>query len=260
MGEALVLLGEPELALEKYRNALERWTSVGDGQGQALSLYGIAKIERDRPSLANSRDRIEEAIRIVEKLRNRVTTRQLQMRYFADKQDMYALAINVRMQLYELTKSRANLEMALSLSEQARTRNLIDMLTEARTDLSKGMSQGDAEKNIRLQQQISQLIQTHLRLLSQGAKKEAETVERTLTRYMHEQDELLALARRRSSSNSPNQPAQPLTPSEIQQLLDDNTILLQYSLDEPRSHLWTVTPNHIDHYFLESRSEIEGAT
>lgn len=259
MGAALVLLGEPEQALERYRNALERWTNVGDGQGQALSLYGIAKIERDRHNLANARDRIEEAIRIVERLRNRVTTRQLQMTYFADKQDIYALAIDVRTQLYELTKSRADLEMALSFSEQARARNLIDMLTEARTDLFKGMSQGDTEKNIRLQQQINHLTQAHLRLLSIGEKKEAETVERTLTRYMNEQNELLALARRRGSSNSRNQIAQPLTAPEIQQLLDNNTILLQYSLDERRSHLWTVTPNGIDHYFLKSRSEIQDA-
>lgn len=259
MGDALVLLGEPEQALERYRNALERWTNVGDGQGQALSLYGIAKIERDRHNLANARDRIEEAIRIVEKLRNRVTTRQLQMMYFADKQDIYALAIDVRTQLYELTKSRADLEMALSFSEQARARNLIDMLIEARTDLFNGMSQGDAEKNIRLQQQINQLTQAHLRLLSIGEKKEAEIAERTLARHMHEQDELLALARRRGSSDSLNQPAQPLTPPKIQQLLDDNTILLQYSLDERRSHLWTITPNHIHHYFLKSRSEIQDA-
>jgi CHAT domain-containing protein len=259
LGEALALLGKPELALEKYKNALERWTSVGDGQGQALSLYGIARVERDRHNLANARDRIEEAIQIIEKLRNRVTTRQLQMTYFADKQDMYALAIDIRMQLYELTKSRADLEVALSMSEQARARNLIDMLAEARTDLSKVMSQEDSEKNIRLEQQISQLTQAHLRFLSLGEKKEAEAVERRLTGYIHEQNELLALAGRRRSFNARNQLAQPLTAREIQRLLDDNTILLQYSLDERRSHLWTVTPNDIEHYFLASSSEIEDA-
>src|SRR5262249_50189576 len=53
--------------------------------------------------------------------------------------------------------------------------------------------------------------------------------------------------------------ARPLTPPEIQQLLDDNTILLQYSLDKDRSHLWMVTRNNIKHYFLPGRPEIEKA-
>lgn len=216
MGEALAFTGEWSQALNKYEQALESWTAVGDEQGRALSLYGIGRVERDRQNLANARDRAEEAIRIVEKLRHRVNSRQLQMTYFAGKQDMYALAIDVRMRLSELAKSpaerAANMEAALSLSEHARARNLLDLLTQTP------------------------------RLRSLGEKDNGATVERTLTSQIREQ-ELLE--------------AKPLTPQEIQQLLDDDTLLLQYSLGDERSHLWTITRNAINHHFLPSRAEVE---
>ena len=258
MGEALALSGDPAGALKVYQSAIQRWIEVGDAQGQALSLYGIARIERNRDHLADARDRIDEAIKLVEKLRNRVTARQLQMIYFAGKQDLYALAIDVRIQLYERTKSNADLEAALSLSEQSRARNLIDLLAAARVDLSKSMSSEDAEKNIKFQEQISALTQTHLRLLSVKAKKDAAVVFETLKSRIREQDDLLSSVARRGSSSG-RQPASPLTPQQIQQLLDDKTVVLEFSLGEDRSHLWTITQNNINYYGLPAGAEIQKA-
>jgi CHAT domain-containing protein len=258
IAEALKLSGEESQALKKYDEAVERWKAVGDKQGQALSLYGIAQIERDRLNLANARDRAEEAIRIVEKLRNRVSGRQLQMIYFAGRHDLYALAIDVRMKLYESNQSRADLEAAVSISEQARARNLLDSLSEARIAPNRSMSQLKAEKYTRLQREIDELTQTSLRYRSTGLKESATIVEQMLTDRMREQDRLLLSARRANARLSFEAPqAQPLTPREIQQLLDDDTMLLQYSLDEKRSHLWTITRTEIQYHPLRGRSEIE---
>jgi CHAT domain-containing protein len=53
---------------------------------------------------------------------------------------------------------------------------------------------------------------------------------------------------------------QPLTLAEIQrQALDDDTILLEYSLGKERSYLWAVTPATINSYELPKREEIETA-
>lgn len=259
MGQALARAGKLPAALKAFENAIQLWTDVGDDQGRALSLYGIARIERDRHNLANARGRIEEAISLVEKLRNRVTARQLQMIYFAGKQDLYTLGIDVRMQLYELTKSNPDLEAALSLSEQSRARNLIDLLAAAQVDPSTRFSAEQAEKNIRLQREINELAQTHLRLLNLKAKKDAEEILRTLKERIKEQDDLQASARRGNSPSSASQQAHPLTAREIQQLLDDNTIILEFSLGESRSHLWTISTGSIEYYSLPGGTEIENA-
>jgi CHAT domain-containing protein len=251
IGEALALAGEPAQALARYGQALELWRSVGDGQGQALSLYGMARVERDRGNLANARDQIEEALGIVESLRNRVTARQLQMTYFAGKQDFYALAVDVRMRLYELTKSPADVEAALAASERARARALVDLLSEARTGPHKKLSPADAEKNHRLEREISELTQTLLRLRGRGGKAGGAAVEQKVAARIKEQDELLGPTRK-SVAGAP-----PLAPREIQRLLDDDTLLLHYSLGEARSHLWAVTRTDIEHYFMPARAEVE---
>jgi CHAT domain-containing protein len=257
MGEALRLLGEPSQALHRYGQALEHWREVGDEQGQALSLHGIARVERDQHNLANARDRAEEAIRLVEQLRTKVTRRQLQMIYFAEKQDLYELAIDVRMQLYELSESPADMEAALALSERARARNLIDLLSEARAGLQKGMTPEQAEKNARLERQISVLRQNLFQLRGISAKDSIVSIEKTLASHIKEQDELLASTTRLGGAGATESATRPRSPKEIQQLLDDNTLLLQYSLGEKRSHVWTVTRARINHYFLKSRAQIE---
>jgi CHAT domain-containing protein len=51
---------------------------------------------------------------------------------------------------------------------------------------------------------------------------------------------------------------QPLTLPEIQkQILDENTILLQYSLGKDRSYLWVVTSTGLTSYELPKRADIE---
>jgi CHAT domain-containing protein/tetratricopeptide (TPR) repeat protein len=257
MGEALALSGESAGALKRYGQALELWKAVGDEQGRAFSLYGLARLESERQNLANARDRAEEAVKIVELLRNRVSRRQLQMTYFASRQDFYALAIEVRMRLYELTSSPSDVAAALSLSERARARNLIDLLTEARAGLSKGMSPQDADKNLRLEREIGALTHTLLRMRGLENGTGAALVERKLSERMKEQDELQATSKKSGALSARAFAGRPLSASEIQQLLDDDTVLLQYSLGERHSHLWAVTRTEIAHRPLAGRAEME---
>jgi len=257
MGEALRLSGELPQAFQRYEQAIERWNNIGDSQGRALSLYGIARVERDRGNLANARDRAEEAIQIVEQLRNRVSGRELQMTYFASKQNFYELAIDVRMQLYHFSQSSsADLAAAISLSERARARNLIDLLTQARIDPYKGMSSEDAKTNLQLQRQIDELTQSSLRFRNRGAKESADIVERLLLQRMAEQDALLSAARTANHNSSRSVGIQPLTASQIQNLLDDDTVLLECSLGNERSHLFAVTRQEISYYSLPAESDI----
>ncbi len=52
---------------------------------------------------------------------------------------------------------------------------------------------------------------------------------------------------------------QPLSSKEVQQLLDADTLLLEYSQGEERSYLFGVTPTSLNAYELPKRSEIERA-
>jgi CHAT domain-containing protein len=52
----------------------------------------------------------------------------------------------------------------------------------------------------------------------------------------------------------------PLSLKEIQsQLLDENTVLLEYSLGEDNSYVWAISPNSLKTFTLPKRSEVEEA-
>ena len=257
MGQVYALTGESSKALHHYGQAIVRWEAVGDRQGQAISLYGIAQVERDRHNLANARDRIEQATAIIESLRYKMTSHQLRMTYFTGKQDFYALAIDVRMRLYELTHSRDDFEAALAAAESARARNLLDILTEARADLYKGMSPQDAEKSRRLNREINDLTQSSVRLRSLKMIEDAASVENKLDKLNKEQDDLQSKIRTVNGSNAELGGHKPLDARGIQQLLDGDTILLEYALGEEHSYLWAVTRTEVKSYLLPGQAEIE---
>jgi CHAT domain-containing protein/tetratricopeptide (TPR) repeat protein len=199
IGEVLALSGEAAKALEKYGRALGLWDEVSDRQGRALTLYGIARVERQRVNLREAAARVEEAMAIVELLRTKMTSRQLRMTYFAAKQDYYALDVDVRMLLYERTRSEADMEAALSASERGRGRNLLDSLGGALADV-----------RLKAAPQLAELKQPR-----------------------------------------------PLDARGARQLLDPDTLLLEYALGDERSYLWVLTRDRIDAYTLPGRAEIE---
>jgi CHAT domain-containing protein/tetratricopeptide (TPR) repeat protein len=257
IGQLSASAGRPaQEARRNYDEALRNWKAVGDRQGETIALYGIARIERDQGKLAAARDRVEEAIGIVESLRSKMTSHQLRMTYLAGRQDLYALAVDIRMRLYEQTRSGDDLEAALFASERARARGLLDLLTEAHAGLNRGMSPQQAERNRRLEQEIAALTENWLRLRNLERKEDAAAAEEKLDARVLEREKLLAKVRAADPSYAAlSRP--PLQPREIQQLLDDDTLLLEYSLDESRSYLWAVTRTEVVPYTLPGRAEIE---
>jgi CHAT domain-containing protein len=51
---------------------------------------------------------------------------------------------------------------------------------------------------------------------------------------------------------------QPLTTTEVQRLLDESTLLLEFALGDQRSYVWAMTATELHGYILPPRSEIEG--
>ena len=260
LGELYSLLDQPLEAIKFYKQALERWTVLDDQQGEALSLYGIARIERSQDKLENARDTIVKAIEKVESFRNRMTSHQLRVSYFAARTDLYELEIDTRMRLYDRTGSRMELELAIFASERARARNLLDLLNESHANIRQGVDARllDLERKqiAQLREKRWQLQMLFSRKHSKEERAEIETDLQTLKRTF---DDTQAQIRRHSPQYAALTQPQPLKLSQIQQLLDDETILFEYALGEERSYLWVVTSNDIKPYTLPGRAKIETA-
>jgi len=259
LGETYLLSGDKHKALDYYNQSLPLWRGAGDSTGEAGTLYGLARAERDLGNLSKSRAHIEAALEIVESLRVRYRRQELRTSYFASVQKYYDFYIDLLMRINRTQKSNGSDTLALQVSERARARGLLDMLTEAHADIRQGVDHALLERERTLQQQISARAAWQMQLL--GGKHTANQ----LTAVAAEIDALttqLQTVKGQIRATSPRYAAltqpQPLNLKDIQQqLLDDDTLLLEYSLGEERSYLWVASKSSLVTYELPKRADIE---
>ncbi|MBD2607639.1 tetratricopeptide repeat protein [Scytonema hofmannii FACHB-248] len=260
IGKVYSNLGEKQQALKYYNQSLPLSQQVSDKEREAITLYNIAYVERDRGNLQQALTQIQAAIKIIEDLRTKVDSQDLRTSYFASQQDVYKFYIDLLMQLHKQDPSKGYNAEALHASESSRARGLIELLTEARANIRKDVDPKllQEEKDLQLKieatgkllQELSNKPQTET--AQENFKKERENL-------LNQQKELQTKIRTNSPKYAALQYPQPLKLPQIQQQLDKDSLLLEYSLGEERSYLWAVTPNSIDTYELPKREEIEKA-
>ncbi|MCA1994700.1 MAG: CHAT domain-containing protein, partial [Coleofasciculus sp. S288] len=261
IGQVYDALNQPEQALEAYKQALSLWKGIGDRAGEAETLYRIAGAERKRGNLNDALTQIEAVIKIVESLRSNVVSQELRTSYFASVQKYYQFYIDLLMQLHKQQPSKGYDALALQVSERARARSLLEILSEANADIQQGVEPTLLEKARTIEQQLDALEKRRIELLNGNSTQEQVTpldkeIEALLAQYREIQTQIRATSPRYAALTQP----QPLTLTEIQQqVLDEDTLLLEYSLGEERSYLWAVTKTGITSYELPKQADIEAA-
>ncbi|AFZ20706.1 CHAT domain-containing protein [Allocoleopsis franciscana] len=261
LGKVYNALRQYEKALSTYDRALVLWRELGDRTGEADTLYNVAITQRDRGNLNAARTQIEEAVKIVEDIRTRVTSQELRTSYFASVQNYYQFYIDVLMQLHKKDPSQGYDALALHASERARARSLLELLTEANANIRQGVEPKLLEQERTLQQKLDALEKRRIELFSgQYTDAQVQAIEKETAALLAEYRQVQEQIRRTSPRYAALTQPQPLTLAEIQQqVLDDDTMLLEYSLGEERSYLWAVTTTSISSYELPKREEIENA-
>lgn len=261
MGDAYALLGDSQKGMESYQAALQLWQLVRDRNGEAITLYNIARLERDRGNLLEADKSIASALDIVESLRKNVISQQLRISYFASKHNYYELDIDVNMRLHKLYPSEGYEAAALQSSERARSRALIDLLSEANVDIREGVEPGLIRREKILGRNLNgkAALQTQL-LNGPHAKADADALAKEIAQLTNEYADVKAQIKARSPGYAALAHPQPLNLKEIQQqLLDDDTLLLEFALGSERSYVWVVSKQGIDGHELPKRDVIEEA-
>ncbi len=259
IGQVYSDLGEKQKALELFNQSLPLSRATGDKAQEAVTLYNVAYLERNRGNLNEAFTQMKAAIEIIEKLRTNVVSQQLRASYFATVQDEYKLYIDLLMQLHKTNPNKGYDAQALHASERARARSLLELLTEANANIRQGVNPKLLDEERDLQQQLSAAEYNREQLLKgQYTNKQLneikQQIETLLTRLQQLEGEIRVNSPRYAALKYP----QPLNLQQIQQqVLDDNTLLLEYSLGEERSYLWAVTKTGITSYELPPRADIE---
>ncbi|PWT90634.1 MAG: hypothetical protein C5B55_09430, partial [Blastocatellia bacterium] len=258
IGVAYEELGDPQKALEFFNQSLPLTRAVGDRPYVAETLYHMAHVERDRNNLPDARRFIESTLSIVEALRAGYSNQELRSVYFASVQDYYEFYIGVLMRLHKLHPQDGLDSLALQSSERARARALLETLAEAGADIREGVDPKLLERERSLQKQLNAKAKDKIDLLGgEHTAAEEEAIDKEIEDLTAEFQQVEAAIRQTSPRYAALTQPQPLTLTQIQQVLDPDTLLLEYSLGEDQSYLWAVTSSSLTSYALPKREDIQ---
>jgi CHAT domain-containing protein/tetratricopeptide (TPR) repeat protein len=258
LGAAYRYMRQPQRAAECYNQSLRLARATGYRAMEAEALLGAGMVARDRGNPFAALAEGEAAIRIVEALRTEASRPDRQISYLALNVDFYDFLVEVLMQLHGMQPGRGFDVRALQFSEQKRARSLLDSLASRRA--SRIELVGVAPALLAERQRLSrQIAARDLELRSSavpGAPPIADLQLQGLWERWREVEELIHKtgAAARTSSETPP----PRLLAEMQrELLDDDTLLLEYSLGPSKSFLWAATRDAVASFELPSRDQLE---
>jgi CHAT domain-containing protein/tetratricopeptide (TPR) repeat protein len=149
---------------------------------------------------------------------------------------------------------------AFKVSEQSRARSLLDLLSETGTSITEGIPVELLKRkqdNLERQQEIAEDL-LGVNLNPDQQKKKPSELEAELEKLQTDFDDIENQIRTVSPRYATLTGGQPLSLADAQQrVLDDQTVLLEYSLQPDASYLWAVGKSGVSLYKLPARSVVE---
>lgn len=247
-GTALVQLGALEKALASYRRALSIFQSAGQPGSMAHTLANLGWLHEARGDPRTAVLYEEQALRLFRRLDDR----------HAEAHTLLALARAERRRGH-LGVARARILEALDIAESLRGEAPIQALRtsylatrhayyEFAVDLLMQMGL-DAEA-----WEVSERARARSLLESVAGGKRAPAIDEDLRTLVLED----GIGSRLLDGTGAAPAAAPLSLRDVQrQVLDPDTLLLQYALGEEKSFLWAVDSTSIESYALPGRRRIE---
>ena len=234
-------------------------TAAGAGAPAPRNNWGRAL--RPRRDLDSARAQVETSLDIVESLRTEVSGDELRVSYFASVQQYYGLYIDILMRADKLHPGDGLAALAFQVSERARARGLLDLLIEARADVPESVDPALREQAQTLRQALNAKLERQARLSGgKHSEEEAASLAEEVRELTLEDEELRAQIRQKSPRYADLTQPKPLGFGDVRRLLDEDTLLLEYSLGDERSYLWVVTKSELRSYELPARARIEELT
>ena len=219
----------------------------------------LAKLEFDRGNLVEARRLIEQAIAAIESVRTNLKSHQLRASFLASVRKYYEFDVEVLMQMHRQRPGEGFAEAALQISEKSRARSLLELLREARAEIKQGVEPSLIERESYLRRKIAEKAEQQTRLLSKKyTEEQALTLSKEIEAFTTEYDQVQTRIRQASPRYAALIEPSPIGVEAIQkQLLDADTLLLEFALGEQKSFVWAVTPDSVKSFELPGRAQIE---
>jgi CHAT domain-containing protein len=262
VGIVALSLGDRENALKLLDQALKQSRLNGQRRLEAVTLYQLARANYNIGDLREARLKIEQSLEIVESMRADLLARDFREGFFTPVLRVFGLYIKILMALHEREPSAGYDALALQASERARARSLLEQLAESNAEIRQGVDPKHLESERALQRQLNAKAAARA---NASANKGAEEMTAALDKEIDELTVRYREVEARIRASSPRYAAltlpEPITVAEIQRdLLDQDTVLLEFALEGRRGWLWVVTQDTLSSYQLPRAARINAAS
>jgi len=248
--------GDLKSAQEYHNRALAiRERLAPDSLDIVESLVNLGNSAVREQRFSDARPLFTRAIAILETQRIKIPSSEARALLVAQHAEPYTGLLRVCLALDDLPG-------ALSAAERSRARSLLDLLNEARVDIRGGVDPVLLQRERSLQESLDAKAARRMRLLSgQHTQDEATAASKEIDVITVDYDRVQQEIRANSPRFAALTEVQPLGLKSIQeQVLDPDSLLLEYLLGDDASYLLAVTKTTIAGYKLPARAEIEKET
>jgi len=247
--------GDLAKAEEFYRQSLSIWEPLATERKEfADTLAKLAHVLLRQGQLDAATPLFEHALRVLED----------HMSHFGGSEDVRAGFRASHLSYYrdyiDLLMRQKQPEKALEVLERSRAQSLLEMLTAAHVDVRKGVDAALLERERSVAADITAKTNRRIRLMGEEhASEQIAAVSQEIEKLLAEHKDVEEQIRVTSPGYAALTQPQPLRAKQIQELLDEDTLLLEYSLGEEHSYVWAATPEALTAYELPKQKDIEDA-
>jgi CHAT domain-containing protein len=260
IGLAYLKTEKRQAARDQFNQALSISREIGDDNDTVSAQNLLASLERDSGNYQQALKLAESSLQINENSRGRIFNQDLRATYSSNQQTEYEVYIDLLMRLHKQSPFAGYNARALEANERRQAHTLVELLAAANVDVRQGVDLKLLESERVLRRQLNAKAAQLQSPGEQRTEEEVKNLSREIQALNTELQRVEGLIARSSPHSAELMQPRALTLREIQtQVLDPQTLLLEYSLGDATSYLWAVTPTAITSYELPARKEIEKA-
>ncbi|MEW6734695.1 MAG: tetratricopeptide repeat protein, partial [Acidobacteriota bacterium] len=248
--QILLRLAELEFKLENSHEAEENYKKSLAIAIEKKTPETILQAEAGLAALYESTSRLDEAfthyrqaIEAIEQVRSQLTIDEEKAGFFQDKVDIYKHLITLLARLADKDPTKGYQAEAFYYTERSRARALLDLMAEAKVNIDQDIDATLRQRQQEIQNRITYIQASLIKeyQLPDSTAAKIKNLQIALNTTDEERQNLQREIRRQHPRYATLQYPEPIRLAQVQQLLDEHSVLLSYSLGEKESLLFAVS-------------------
>jgi CHAT domain-containing protein len=259
IGQVYLNRNDPEAARRYFLESLELNKKVKDKLSEAETIYRLSQLADRENKKTEALALIKNSVGITESFYTDILNSKLKTAYLSNVFERYEHYIQLLMKLHAQTPEANFAIEALQASEKSRARLMLENIALAEADFTK-----DADpQTVRREKEIRILLNNKADKLTdllsnQTGKAEIDKISLEIGELENELENIKAKLKQESPAYSAIRNPAPFDVADFQRnVLDADSLLLEFSFGNEESYLWLVGKTEVSAHILPPRAEIE---